>query len=144
MPLILWDDTLCLGVDSMDEDHHRMIDAINAAFDALQSGQEKALIDKILDKLTMETISHFDREEQIMQASGYPDTDWKAHQETHNDLKQNILDMQESYLADRDATLTLETFQTLKRWLTDHIEGPDRLYTEFIRHKAQTPQTDFR
>lgn len=73
MPLMEWSDKLSTGIGVFDADHKKLVGMVNNRYDAVQGGQGKETLGKILDGLIDYTKSHSGREEEYMTKHGYPD-----------------------------------------------------------------------
>ena len=126
MPLMLWSDKLSVGVKTIDEEHKKLVGMVNDLYDAVQGGQGKDALGKILDGLISYTANHFAHEEKFFAETGYPDS--AAHKKQHDDLTRQVLDVQAKYRSGASATLSIEVLNFLKNWLIGHIQGSDKKY----------------
>jgi hemerythrin-like metal-binding protein len=134
MPLMTWTDRLSVGVKVLDEDHKRLIAMVNELYDAMQAGQGREALGRILDGLVRYTKEHFVREEKFFAQSGYPAT--APHKQEHDALTQQVIEVQRKYAAGSAATLTLEVLQFLKKWLINHIQGSDQKYRAHLNARG--------
>jgi hemerythrin len=134
MPLMEWNDKLATGVGVFDGEHKKLVGMVNNLYDAVQGGQGKDALGKILDGLIDYTKSHFGREEEYMTKHAYPDI--AAHKKEHADLARQVLDVQAKYKAGATSTLSLEVLNFLKNWLIKHIQGTDKKYGPFLNAKG--------
>jgi hemerythrin len=134
MPLMTWNEKLAVGVKVLDDDHKKLVGMVNQLYDAIQSGHGKDSLGKILDGLVDYTKIHFAREEQMFAQTGY--TDSAAHKKQHDDLTQQVIDVQQKYKAGASGTLSLEVMNFLKNWLVTHIQGSDQKYGPHLNGKG--------
>ena len=134
MPLMTWTDRLSVGVKVLDEDHKRLIAMVNELYDAMQAGQGRDALGRILDGLVRYTQEHFAREEKFFAQSGYPAA--APHKQEHDALTQQVIEVQRKYAAGAAATLTLEVLQFLKKWLINHIQGSDQKYRAHLNARG--------
>ena len=66
-----WRDQLSIGNDLIDADHKHLIEVINKAEECLRTSNRKELA-HTLDELARYSNTHFEREELIAKAVGYP------------------------------------------------------------------------
>lgn len=130
MALMNWNDSLSVGIAVVDTDHRKLVDMVNKLFDGVREGKGTEAVGAILDGLVSYTVEHFDREEKMFASCGYPDA--AQHRQQHEDLKQQVLAIQEKFRAGSSLTLTLDTMNFLKDWLTNHIRGSDQKYAPFL------------
>jgi hemerythrin len=125
MSYVRWTPDLSVGVKASDDDHKRLIDLINRLFEALNCGQGREIVGKVLDELESYTRYHFAREEEYFERTGYPADE---HKQEHRELVEQIVTLQSRYRTGETA-LAMETLGVLKHWLTTHIQGTDMKYT---------------
>lgn len=118
MSLMQWQDRLSVHNDMIDGDHKHLIDLINNLHDAVTEGHGADKVGETLDELVIYTATHFKREEEAMQRTGYPD--YEAHKRMHDDLVGKVLDYQKKHRAG-DAGAPDQVLRFLKQWLTNHI-----------------------
>ncbi len=134
MPLMPWGPNFSVGMDSIDKQHQELVGMLNDLFDAMQQGQGKDAMGKILDGLISYTANHFAVEEAMFDKHGYPDTE--AHKQQHKDLVAKVLDFQKEFKAG-NATVSSELMLFLKEWLINHIAGSDKKYGPFLLSKGE-------
>jgi len=124
MELIQWDDGLSVGVPEIDEQHKKLIGFINNLVKCeVDSKAQDEQIQSVLSGLFNYTSYHFFAEEQIMEASEYPNYD--KHKDEHAALTAEVIDYFDRYLGgDRDIRSRLYEF--LKGWLLNHIQVTDK------------------
>jgi hemerythrin len=131
MPLMQWNDRMSVGIEQFDDDHKKLVSMLNNLFDGMQSGKAKDVLGPILDELVAYTKTHFAREEEAMAKLGYQE--FASHKREHDDLTQQVIDVQTKFHKDLTASLSMEVMNFLKNWLVKHIQGTDRKYTPFFQ-----------
>jgi hemerythrin len=134
MPLMTWNAKMSVGVALLDNDHKKLVGMLNQLFDAINSGQGKESLGKILDGLVDYTKIHFANEEKLFAQTIYPES--VAHKKEHDDLTRQVLDVQNKYKAGATGTLSLEVMNFLKTWLVNHIQGNDKKYGPHLNAKG--------
>ncbi len=134
MPLIEWTAELSVGIDSIDEQHKKLVNMINALNDAILSDSSNELLGKIFTGLTTYTQKHFAYEETMFTEYGYPDS--QEHKRQHSELIAQVVELKEKYLENPQGTISADLLLFLKRWLTNHIMKTDKEYTEFLLAKG--------
>lgn len=135
MALITWTNELSVGVASIDEQHKKLVNMINSLNDALEKGEADEMIIKIFNGLAAYTQKHFAYEEELFAAHGYPDS--TAHKREHGDLIVQVVELKKK-LDTGDFMIGAELMSFLKKWLTNHILGSDKKYSQFlIQHGVQ-------
>ncbi|MFY9854023.1 MAG: bacteriohemerythrin [Terracidiphilus sp.] len=123
-----WNDNLSVGVQACDDDHKKLIDMLNRLYEGMRSGQGKEVVGKVLDGLISYTKFHFAREEELFAKAGYPAIE---HKEQHRLLVKQAEDLQSRYKSGENS-ISIEALDFLKDWLTIHIQGSDKKYTDHL------------
>jgi len=134
MPLVVWTDKLSVGVASIDKQHQKLVGLLNDFYDAVQLGRGKEALGGLLGELIDYTKVHFATEERLFAKTGYPDA--AAHKKAHDELTQQVLEIQEKYNTGVTLTLSLETLTFLKNWLVNHIQATDKRYGPHLVSKG--------
>jgi two-component system cell cycle response regulator len=67
-----WDEGMSVGVESIDQDHRRIIDIINQLSEAFEKGSGREVVVGLFDRLEEYASTHFAREERLMEEAGFP------------------------------------------------------------------------
>jgi hemerythrin len=134
MPLIEWTDELSLGIESIDEQHKKLVNMINALNDAMLTNSSNELLGKIFTGLATYTQKHFAYEENMFAEYGY--TDSEEHKRQHNELIAQVVELKQKFIKNPQGTMSAELMLFLKRWLTNHIMRTDKDYAEFLISKG--------
>jgi len=129
-----WTDKLSVGVGVIDDDNKKLVGMLNELFDAMQAGQGKDSLGRILNGLVQYTKFHFAREEKFFAQTGYPAA--VPHKAEHDALTRQVIDVQQKYAAGATATLSLDVMQFLRNWLVNHIQGSDQKYRPHLNAKG--------
>ncbi len=132
MSLVTWNEKYVVGQEVIDRDHKMLFAMINEFYDAFQESGRRRDLGVILAKLVKYAEAHFQREEAIMGANGYPVC--QEHHAFHTQLYETIYLLNER-LASDPAPLDRQTIAFLKNWLSDHILLEDLKFGEFLRLK---------
>lgn len=117
-----WREQLSVGNDLIDNDHKRLIEIINRAELSLKS-KNLVRLTTVLDELSAYSIRHFEMEEALGKAVGFPDVS-QLHDAHHallgklEQVKNELAGTWEDTTADRFATL-------LRDWLVNHVIKED-------------------
>ena len=134
MPLIEWSNELSVGINSIDEQHKKLVNMINALNDAMLTGSSNELLGKIFTGLAAYTQKHFSYEENMFAEYGYSDSE--EHKRQHNELIAQVIELKEKFMENPQGTISADLMQFLKRWLTNHIMRTDKEYTDFLLSKG--------
>ncbi len=133
MALIDWSPKLSVGVAEIDEQHKKWIGITNELNDAMKSGKGSAVLGTILKEIENYVAFHFSHEEKLMEKAGY--TDIVAHKAIHTKYTLEMKKLNEEFKAGK-LMLSLQVMDSLKNWLTSHIQGQDQKYTAALNAKG--------
>jgi hemerythrin-like metal-binding protein len=123
MAFMEWQASLEVGLDKIDEDHRALVQAVNQLHAALDQGQDKQEIARVLNFLRDYTVTHFSTEEALMIKYNYPKAPahFAAHAELLMKVSDFIADYRTGYIVSIPDMLTF-----LEAWLVDHIMVKDK------------------
>lgn len=121
MKNIIWDETLSVEVDEIDEDHRKLVDLFNILSRSVAEGDAADYIEAVLEELISLTIWHFSHEERLMLLYKYEGIE--EHKAEHHELIDSVRVLQKFYKENK--LLTNEDLEYLATWLTEHILGHD-------------------
>lgn len=133
--MLHWNNSFSVLIDSIDEQHKKLISIIQNLGDVLCVGNINILdISGILSELDEYARVHFSYEEELMKKYNYPDSE--NHFNQHNALRSkldgiNIFDV-EDY-----GTFLNDTLIFLVDWLKNHIIGTDKKLGLYLKDKIQ-------
>jgi len=133
MDLIQWTDEMSVKIEKIDEQHKYLIKLINQLFEAMIEGEAYKILNDIINKLIEYSEYHFNEEENLLEKNGYSESE--AHKLTHKYFIDEINNFKNE-IADGKTTLSIEVFNFLKDWLTDHILKTDQKYSRFLVKKG--------
>ncbi|MGF1450254.1 MAG: bacteriohemerythrin [Opitutales bacterium] len=117
--------TMATGVDSVDQQHRTLVDAINRLDQACREGQGKEAVGKLLDFLAEYVVNHFKHEEAIMDAQNAPKA--AQNKKAHRQLLDTYSQWREQYDKSGASLQMVGELNTLLReWLVSHICSVDR------------------
>jgi hemerythrin len=133
MASINWDQSMSVGIRSIDTQHKSLIESINGFYDAINSSSAKELIVNLLKEMKEYSIFHFFTEESLLKKHGYPDLE--QHKSEHHGFIKKIEDM-DKRLKEGKLVLSLELTSFIKTWITNHIMVIDKKYSAFLISKG--------
>lgn len=133
MAIITWNEGLSVNIKEIDDQHKVLIRIINELHDAMMKGKSKDILESSITELVDYTKKHFKTEEELFDKYSYPKTG--QHKKQHDIFVERIKDFQEKHKTG-GAFLSIEIMEFLKDWLTNHIVGTDKEYTEFFHSKG--------
>lgn len=132
MTFMPWSDQLVLGIDSVDTQHHWLVDATNKLHDELSKDEfDQAVIGEILSGLVEYAMNHFIMEEELFQRFEYPET--AEHKQEHDAFNAKATQLLAQHEAGK--VVAMETMEFLKEWLRHHILEIDKAYVPFLKDK---------
>lgn len=131
----VWKDEYSVGIDSLDNDHKKLLTLINHLQTAVhyQTGEEFET--EALDEVVAYTKYHFEREEKMMQEAGYADLE--AHKELHRQMIAKVEGFIQEY-EKRGHEALEDVADYLKNWLINHINGTDQEYSPLLKQKGMS------
>ena len=137
---IPWVKAMDLSSSYLNEDHHALLDRLNAFLVALSAGHKASVMIEA-NALRAEAQAHFADEESLMRETNYPDME--KHSERHQELLSGLeellfrVNLTESFPAMLDASPYLE------RWFVPHLTRDDKKLADFManRKTAEPRQT---
>lgn len=125
MPLVIWNDSLSIGIPEIDRQHKQLIDQLNALVDAMYANRGKEEIQTIVRFLDMYVAQHFGFEENCMQKYRCPvaANNAAAHAKfikTLSEVKQELQTKGSSL------PLAIKVNEQLLDWFANHIKKIDR------------------
>ncbi|MCX7981711.1 MAG: bacteriohemerythrin [Syntrophales bacterium] len=133
MPLIKWDNSFSVNVAEIDGQHQKLVSLINSLDDAMRQGRGKEVLDKTIAELINYAATHFQTEEKYFEQFGYPEKD--EHKREHGYFVQKVSAFKKE-MDERRLGLTIEVMNFLSHWLTNHIKGTDKKYSQFFNEKG--------
>jgi len=134
MPLIVWDDSMSIGVPQIDAQHKQLFILANDVARTLERGFDKESIQMDLGILCNYAVEHFAMEEALMDMDAYPDYD--LHMSEHMQCTTKALDFLEAFSSDKEVDMS-EFLQFVTFWIRDHILNVDQGLGVFLRGRGQ-------
>ena len=128
-----WKDEYSVGLDSIDQQHKKLLNLINQLQTAVEYSTGEEFEREALDALVDYTKTHFTYEEGLMRDNGYPD--YEPHKAQHEEMVKHVEKVLSEFEKDKD-TAMMNAVAFLKDWLINHINGTDKLYSEFLVGKG--------
>ncbi|MBN2581347.1 MAG: hemerythrin family protein [Pirellulales bacterium] len=127
IPSIAWNDYYSVGEPSLDAEHKQIIFCINDLFAALQEGAPAQAVRPVLDCLVQYTLTHFQHEEEVMQAYDFPGL--AEHKKLHDQMREKTRTLHER----AEAITGQDLLFFLKQWWLEHIQGEDKKYAPYLK-----------
>lgn len=127
--LVHWSESMEVGNMHIDEQHRILIDTINQLASA-ETQNDRAVVAMIIDELVNYSVFHFEYEERLIEAAGYPQL--QEHRRIHQGFVTWIKELREEFTYHRRQQLGERILGFLRDWLREHILGEDQRYRPYI------------
>lgn len=119
---LIWDDSLSVQIQEIDDDHRRLVALFNILNHSIVAGDASNYIEAVMEELLTCTIWHFRHEERLMLKYGYEGLE--EHKTEHEELIESARALQQKLLQE-GKQVSSEDIEFLEHWLTGHILGAD-------------------
>lgn len=130
---IEWKEEYSVGIDSLDQDHKKLISLLNQFITAYDYAMSESYEREALEDLIAYTKYHFKREEGLMEENEYPDV--VEHKAQHKKMFAQVEKFVELYNEKGHDALE-EISEFLTHWLINHINGTDKAYTKHLTERG--------
>ena len=130
---IEWKDSYSVGIDSIDQQHKKLLNLINQLQTAVDYSTGEEFEREALDELVDYTKTHFSYEEGLMKDNDYPD--FEQHKAQHENMFHKVQEVLAEYEKDQDTAMS-NAVEYLKDWLINHINGTDKQYSSYLIGKG--------
>ncbi len=118
----VWDESLSVGIDVIDEHHRYLFDLTNDLYDVVVEKRGAREVARILRALEQYSRVHFQAEERMMNFYRYGEVDRQCHQ--HREFELRLRDFFVE-LHDNPLTAQFDVLTYLRSWLVGHIRHED-------------------
>ncbi len=115
------------GIDRIDEEHHRLFEIADKAYEILMDEfipDKYDYIVEILNELKEYAGTHFEHEEEYMAEIGYKKL--FTHKVEHHDFVEKLNEYDLAVMDENQKETILELLEFLNNWLVDHILKNDK------------------
>jgi hemerythrin len=133
--IILWDESMSVGIKKIDKQHQELIKIINCLVENEDAAGNSEPIAHVLDRMTKYAVYHFETEESLMQEYDYPE--YEGHRDAHTQFKMKTAKFCLDALQ-RKETLSDDLLSYLRDWLSHHILQEDMKYKPYFRERGLT------
>ena len=130
---IQWKDEYNVGIDSIDQQHRKLVGLINQLQTAVDYSTGEEFERDALDELVGYTKTHFGYEEGLMEKYGYPE--FEPHKAQHREMIAKVETVLAGYEQDHDRAMG-DAVIFLRSWLINHINGTDKQYSSYLIGKG--------
>ena len=127
-----WDAAYAIGQKTVDADHQRLFELFNQFSAALAAGETREAANRFLGELADYSEYHFQREEGLMRASGYPD--FAKHKTMHDGFAAFVRKQSATESHNPEEVQFLQNY--VEMWLCGHILVMDKWFGEWLDGQA--------
>ena len=140
--LLSTQDIPLVSIDFMNNTHQQEAEIVNALarnITARQSGAtDDAEITRLLDEWLQHTIAHFERENELMQQTGFPA--YPVHAEEHEIALNRMQAVVDAWHQNQDIELLTDYVFTLwPAWFKGHVNSMDMITAQFALQNGYSP-----
>lgn len=126
---VIWDESLSIGIDVIDEHHRYLFELTNELYDVVKKKRSIREVARIIKALDHYAQIHFRAEERMMAYYGYERFEHQQYQ--HKRFEERLRDFYEQ-LHDNPMTARYDTLVHLRSWLVHHIRIEDSQLKELV------------
>lgn len=135
MGKMVWNETLSVGIDLIDDQHKTWIARVNDLSAAIAEHEAQRQIAVTLGFLIDYTKFHIATEEKHMTAHAYPGL--AEHQQKHKELLGTLNDLVQDFEEEGPTQMLADSVNTfLGNWLIKHIQQIDHKFGVFVREQG--------
>ena len=132
MAFFEWDDSIALGIPTIDTQHKALFDWVNILDASIKNGDGSEAVGEAIWNLITYVTEHFSEEERLMLSCNYPDL--AAHRQEHDQFVSRLREIQVNFLHGHEMAASVLDFMV--EWLVCHIKGTDQSYSRFIHQQV--------
>lgn len=129
MSLILWSETMKVGVASVDHEHEHLINVINKLGEEIELGTSPDMLDTLLGEIYAQIESHFAIEERVMRERAYPG--FSAHKADHETLLDTIRNIMDDVAHSTSSEITGALGHKMSLWFSEHFRTRDKAFNQY-------------
>ncbi len=130
---------ISVGIPQIDDEHQKLFECLDVLMLTVNTPRSDAATAEILCSLRTYSKTHFESEEGLMQACGFPGI--AAHKREHLAFIDEIEKFQ-AQATGKQANTAQQMTAYLIQWLTSHISNSDKKLARHLRTSAQVKGSD--
>jgi hemerythrin-like metal-binding protein len=124
-----WNESFCVGHDLVDTQHQTFFRMVAKAGETAGRGSAREIVGH-LNFLAAYTAMHFQDEERLMEACGFPGRD--EHRAVHQAFVARVATLLKAHAADPAAANAQQILPLMSEWLVVHILGMDKQFQPWV------------
>ncbi len=147
-----WTEAHRIGIDKIDQQHQELFEIVDTIQDLIRDHLKDETYDdilKLLIKLNLYAVRHFETEEQILKWNDYPDVD--EHKIEHGQFTAYLDQIDVVKLRKDEAAFLIYLNDFLEKWVKGHLIGSDGKYKAYLQKRidegtlvTERPPIDFK
>lgn len=126
-----WDQSLSIGIDSIDSQHKKLFDLIDQLQNAMGAGESRRVLDEIFTGLVDYTKEHFTHEAELFEKLGYERIN--EHLAKHEAFVRKLTELQSQFEQSSNFMIGVDVMTFMTDWLVSHIMGEDQKYVALFK-----------
>jgi len=128
---IAWSDSYKLGNEKVDSQHRKLFQLLSGLVDSCEDGSNLEKVKEALDFLVNYTVHHFDDEEELQLACGFPE--YENHKKIHEAFKVTVGELVSKFNESGSSEeLSTAISKIVVKWLVRHIQGEDKKISAYL------------
>ncbi len=128
--IIVWDDQMRVGVDSIDRDHQYLVSLLNRI---THEDFDERKFDTFFQDLNNYTQHHFPQEEVVMETCRYPDIE--NHRVHHLDFISQLKDRENKWYKNKNSAFIPDFQEEIRAWLYNQVLTNDADLAQYTKGK---------
>ena len=120
-------------VEQLNEQHKILFETLDALYKAMENKDDKKALINIINDLIMYSKQHLTTEEALLEKYGYPEL--SEQREQHKLFIAKVEEFKEEF-HNNSFMLYFNMAIFLKTWISNHIEGLDKKYSNFLNERG--------
>ncbi|MFV0420954.1 bacteriohemerythrin [Oleidesulfovibrio sp.] len=137
MKQLQFDDSMKIGIASLDAQHEELTAIINELYYAYMQGTHREVLCGLITRVNDYAHEHFELERRYMEPFVFEMPDYMAHMDEHRAFFTDAIGFLLRYL-EEDTAITAEMLDFLLDWWKNHIMKRDKEMGRFLRSRGVT------
>lgn len=131
-----WNDSMSIGIETIDKQHKMIVDNFRNLSDAAHNGTSEEYAKEMVHFLVYYAAVHFETEEKLMQQYNYPKLEMQQteHEAFRKDIQEYRIKLENEGVS-REFAIALTG--KIIRWVIQHIKNHDREMGEYVRARME-------
>ncbi|MGY6275489.1 bacteriohemerythrin [Methylomonas sp. MgM2] len=141
MSILEWNDQLLVGIESVDNQHRKLLALINRLDEVVALGEDQHTIAETLNELVEYTVYHFQHEEELMRNADFNPEMLARHQHEHRGFVEKIENIR-AQAQTNTGVISKELLEFLINWLYQHTLKTDKIMAISLNQEIDAGQVE--